>query len=209
MSKLILLHGFLGDPDDWKEVISFLPDFECEALSYPFTIPREGILVAYSMGGRIASTYPHAKILISSHVGLVNEEEKGKRKEWIDILKHKPFSTFLKLWYEQPLFALLKKSPQFPTIFARRLTVNPAIALHQLESLPLANHSIPKNACFICGTQDLKYMNLYNQLSLNPLLVERSSHACHLEKPKRCAELIRICVERLRNLRGHQVPQGK
>ena len=213
MPKLILLHGFLGDPSDWDKVISLLPDFECEALSYPFVIPQEGILVGYSMGGRIASSYPHPKILISSHVGLVTKQEKLERKiwenKWHDVLTTQGLSTFLQQWYEQPLFSLLKKSPNFPAIFQRRLKVNPTTALHQLETHSLATHSfcIPKNATFLCGAQDLKYTSLYTQLSLNPLFVEESSHACHLEKPERCANLIRLCVERMRNIPGHQVPQ--
>jgi 2-succinyl-6-hydroxy-2,4-cyclohexadiene-1-carboxylate synthase len=215
MFKILFLHGFLGDAKDWEEVISFLPDFECHALSYPFLIPQDGILVGYSMGGRIAASYPHPKILISSHLGLLSKKEKIERQEWekkwCDILKSKPFPTFLKLWYEQPLFSSLKRNPQFPAIFARRLSLDPKIALHQLENYPLSNHSfsIPENTHFLCGTEDLKYINLYNQFSLNPSLIERSSHACHLEQPLNCASLIRISVERVWKLSRYQISQSK
>ena len=208
--KLTFLHGFLGAPEDWEGVISYLPSIPCCALSYPFNIPPDGILVGYSLGGRIASSYPHPKILISSHPGLATEEEKKTRRawenKWLALLKHLPFSQFLEAWYNQPFFASLKKSPNFPALFERRLSCSREVALHQFETHLLSNqpYHISSNTHFLCGTEDLKYMNLYNELSLNPLLIARSSHACHLEQPAACAHAI---LDRVRHLSRHQVSQ--
>lgn len=215
MLKIFFLHGFLGDPTDWDQVISHLPDFDCCALSYPFNIPGKGVLIGYSMGGRIALPYPNPKILISSHPGLISSQQKEERhlweKKWLHLLETSPFSVFLKAWYDQPLFSSLKKTKNFPALFEKRLQLNQEMALHQFKTHPLSNQlfSIPQNAHFLCGEEDLKYLNLYTQLSLNPLIVPRSCHACHLEQPNHCASLIRCLLERMRQLPRHQVSQGK
>jgi pimeloyl-ACP methyl ester carboxylesterase len=64
--KISFLHGFSGDPEGWREVISLLPEYECQALAYPFDLPTEGILVGYSMGGRIAMSSQLPKIITQS-----------------------------------------------------------------------------------------------------------------------------------------------
>lgn len=213
MLKLIFLHGFLGAQEDWQEVISYLPDFRCLTLSYPFIIPSDGILVGYSMGGRIAFNYPHPKILISSHLGFTTKEEKDERRawenRWLHRLKTEPFFKFLKAWYDQPLFSSLKALPQFPAIFNRRLQGTQKEALHQFQSNLLSDqpYQIPSHVHFLCGTEDTKYVNLYKKLRLNPLLVQGSCHACHLEQPKECANLIRQIVDNLRHLPGYQISQ--
>ncbi len=205
MPKLIFLHGFLGDKQDWEGVMAHLPDFECLALSYPFEIPSDGILVGYSMGGRVACKYPHPKILISSHPGLKTEEEKDERRRWEQkwryLLQTDSFDHFLQLWYDQPLFECLKKSSNFPAIFARRMAGSKEVALHQFESLLLSSYSyhLPANAHFLCGSDDKKYLDLYTRLCLNPLIIQGSSHACHLEQPTQCASVIRQILEKSPN----------
>ena len=89
--KFYFFHGFSGDPEDWEEVIALLPEYQCRALSYPFELPSEGVLIGYSMGGRIASASPLPKIVISGHPGLQTVEEKNARilreEYWIQKLK--------------------------------------------------------------------------------------------------------------------------
>jgi len=202
------LHGFLGSKDDWEEVIAYLPNCECIALDYPFTIPDNGILIGYSMGGRIVLRYPHPKIILSAHPGLQDPQEKQKRQqtdlEWIRTIETHPFHAFLEKWYAQPLFDSLRAHPHFPKIFSRRLKLDPQKAIQQLkeESLSSQNYT-SSNAIFLHGEKDLKYAALYTKLHLNAISIKGAGHAIHLESPKACADII---LERSRELHRHQVP---
>ncbi len=201
--RLSLLHGFLGSPDDWEGVISHLPEFECQALAYPFKIPEDTVVVGYSMGGRIALKSAQPKILLSAHPGLKSPEEKERRwKEdqcLVAKLRSEPFEKVLREWYDQPLFSTLKALPQFEEIFARRCKQNP-IELAEIltkESLAHQTFSPVENAVFLHGQFDCKYAHLYRDLGLNSLEIPGVGHAAHLENPKVCAHMISEAVLRL------------
>jgi pimeloyl-ACP methyl ester carboxylesterase len=206
MSQLCFLHGFLGCKEDWEDLSSALS--EGTALRYPFEVPENGILVGYSMGGRIALDFPNPKVIISAHLGLTDGHEKRRKEEnlWIQRLQTLPFADFLHAWYAQPLFDTLRTHPDFPKIFARRLKVGPEIALQQLLSHRLSDQLQfhPHNTLFLYGEKDLKYKDLYTHFNAIP--IERSGHACHLENPTACAKHIRDFVDRVRKLYRHQVP---
>jgi 2-succinyl-6-hydroxy-2,4-cyclohexadiene-1-carboxylate synthase len=203
MPQLCFLHGFLGCPEDWEEVVSELG--YGLPLSYPFEVPQDAILVGYSMGGRIALKYPNPKVIISAHLGLDqgHEERKAEEEKWILLLKTLPFPGFLEIWYEQPLFDSLRAHPNFSQILARRLKQDPSQALHQLCHHRLSEQpkfSPSPNDLFLYGETDFKYKKPYS------IPIERSGHACHLENPQACAHIIQDFVERVENLHRHQVP---
>ena len=195
-TQLFFLHGFLGDPDDWKEVIAHLPSYSCKALSYPFELPSEGILIGYSMGGRIALTSSLPKIVISTHPGLTTTTEKEERwkqdQKWIDKLKTEPLSAFLHEWYSQPLFQSLKAHPTFPDVLKRRLQQNPQLLIDQLEQYSLSRQPVCslKDTTFMHGALDEKYKALYRKLCLHSIEIQEAGHACHIEQPLQLAKAI-------------------
>jgi hypothetical protein len=87
--SLYFLHGFAGDSKDWDEVIKHLSQYQCMALSYPFQLPNEGILVGYSMGGRIAQAVETAVInKRGGGIGLISGRKAFQKplKEGVELL---------------------------------------------------------------------------------------------------------------------------
>jgi 2-succinyl-6-hydroxy-2,4-cyclohexadiene-1-carboxylate synthase len=106
---LYLLHGFLGSPAGWDEVLAALPDhgeawcpwlpghgpaaakpgsFAATAEWIANSLPEHTILAGYSLGARLAlgamlaappATAPRATLLVSGHVGLSDPKEKAER----------------------------------------------------------------------------------------------------------------------------------
>lgn len=197
---LYFLHGFAGDVQDWDAVISFLPSFDCIALSYPFDLPAKGILIGYSMGGRIALSSPLPKIIISGHPGLQSEEERKSRLEreqfWVEKLKNLSIKEFFKEWYDQPLFESLRSHPQFPTIFERRLKNPPELLAQQIIDHSLTKQpTLHRNTIFIHGEYDTGYKELYNKAKIFSLEVPKAGHACHVENPEGTANQIKILID--------------
>ncbi len=190
--RLIFLHGFLGSPADWDEVISFLPEFHCEALAYPFQIPEDGILIGYSMGGRIALRYPHPKIVFSTHPGLKTAEEKAARRlheqKWLDLLHTVSLEEFLKIWYQQPLFQSLKLDE---ALLNRRLDQNRETIAHMLTYESLADQPFSTDATFLYGELDTKFAKIYQSHQIDAIELKGIGHACHLENPRLVAEFIK------------------
>jgi 2-succinyl-6-hydroxy-2,4-cyclohexadiene-1-carboxylate synthase len=199
LPNLYFLHGFLGDPKDWDEVIKHLPEYHCIALTYPFKMPTDGILIGYSMGGRIAlgSTLP--KIIISAHPGLQTEEEKTvqamREKYWLEKLKAVPLPEFLDEWYAQPLFTSLRASPMYSEMLKRRLQQNPQTLINELENHSLVQQSvILRDVFFIHGEYDKSYRDLYERLEIPSIEIPKAGHACHLENAADVARQIKILI---------------
>jgi len=200
--RLSFLHGFLGSPQDWEGVIEHLPEYSCEALTYPFQIPADSILIGYSMGGRIALRSAQPKILISTHPGLKTPEEKAQRlvkdQHWIKKLRQEPLESFLNDWYAQPLFESLRNHPEFPKIFSRRLQQDPQALAQMFEQENLAHQEFARSdGIFLHGELDIKYVQLYRDLKIDSLAIPHAGHAAHLENPKGCALAIRQALEGL------------
>jgi len=193
--RLIFLHGFLGSPEDWDGVISFLPEFHCEALTYPFQIPPDGILIGYSMGGRRALRYPHPKIVLSAHPGLKTPAEKSVRRlhdqKWLDLLHRISLEEFIKAWYQQPLFKSLKLDE---ALLKRRLNQNREVIARMLTLESLANQSFYTNATFLYGELDTKFAEIYKSHQISAIELKGVGHACHLENPKLVAESIKLIL---------------
>jgi 2-succinyl-6-hydroxy-2,4-cyclohexadiene-1-carboxylate synthase len=188
-------------------VIAHLPGYDCLPLEYPFHIPDDGILIGYSMGGRIALQSPHPKIVLSAHPGLRTEQEKDERwksdQAWIEKLQQRPLQEFLQAWYAQPLFDTLRRHSAFESMLSRRLWQDPQKLIEMLskESLAHQEHSIPANAVFLHGQLDAKFAKLYRELKIPSWEIPHAGHAAHLEQPQSCAEIItRVVTEKFDNL---------
>lgn len=162
-------------------------------------------LIGYSMGGRLAlylalhfpEKFSHL-ILESASPGLKSAISRRKRIEhdaqWIEKLKYENFSNFLSEWYQQSLFNSLRNSPNFPDLFARRLSNSPEKLAKSLQYLgtgqqmslweKLSQGSVP--LLLLVGGQDHKFVAInqkvvvdYPQTQLE--IFSHCGHNLHLE----------------------------
>ncbi len=213
MTPLVFLHGFLGSPDDFDDVIanglSHLPcicielpghgktPFKTNFLEEMTSLPKMH-LIGYSMGGRLAMQYAQmfpdkvtSLTILSAHIGLQTEEEKAKRILLDEQLSQKmvqSFDDFFKQWYDQPLFGGFK-----PNLAKRKqhntLELAKTMTHFSLGKQPLLE---PKKALFVVGERDRKYRELYP----NAEVVLNAAHMVHLENPSQVATLIKQGISR-------------
>lgn len=216
---VVLLHGFLGSSEDWKEVIEHLGGrYQCHPLplpldlaTFPMLLSQRGIekchLVGYSMGGRVALELYHLYpeqithlTLLAAHIGLEDPVEKKARWAedlcWIQMLKEYPLEFFLQKWYGAPLF-------QGFTPPARRGQIDPLFhaALLETHSLSKQTRRIPpKNTLLLAGEKDLKYQILYRTIG-GAVVIKNAAHPLHLENPEGVAH----AMDQYWQLHRHQV----
>jgi len=227
---LILLHGFLGSPEDWLPIAEklslsyycMLPDLpghgKTPASALPFETQMElfarsietmqgdspSFLAGYSMGGRIALylalRFPNLfrkTVIISASPGLKTEEERLTRKESDERLAlniEENFESFLREWYDQPLFASLKNSRAFTKTLAARKMNRPKEAALALRTLgtgnqpslwsELADFRLPMS--FFAGEKDSKYVEIGRQMvnlcsCFDLDIFPQCGHTLHLE----------------------------
>jgi len=227
---LILLHGFLGSPEDWlpiaeklsRSYFCMLPDLpghgKTPASALPFETQMElfarsietmqgtspSFLAGYSMGGRIALylalRFPHLfrkTVIISASPGLKTEEERQTRKESDERLAlniEENFESFLREWYDQPLFASLKNNLAFAKTFAARKMNSPEQAALALRTLGTGNQpslwselaDFRHPMSFFAGEKDGKYVEIGRQMvnlcSCSDLdIFPQCGHTLHIE----------------------------
>lgn len=157
-------------------------------------------LVGYSMGGRISlmlsrEPYVQGIIALSSHRGLDSTLAKNHRKQqdltWSHLLKTLEPTEFLDLWYKQPVFSSLQKKPALLShLILKRIYNNPENLSAVLEEMSLAHqpflHTFCKPTCFMFGSEDTKYQDLYAGLPSNVLIkkIDKAGHAVLEENPE-------------------------
>ena len=162
-------------------------------------------LIGYSMGGRLAlylalhfpEKFSHL-ILESASPGLKSAIARKKRIEhdaqWIKKLKNENFSEVLSEWYQQSLFDSLRKLPDFPDLFARRLNNSPEKLAKSLQFLGTGQQmslweKLPQGSVplfLLVGGQDHKFVVInqkiavdYPQIQLQ--IFSHCGHNLHLE----------------------------
>jgi len=171
------------------------------------TTPPPFFLVGYSLGGRLALSfaekYPKqilGLVLLSSHLGLLDPQEKKQRLAqdllWQTQLNHLPCREFLTLWYNQAVFASLKKRPELlQELFEKRAYTNEKELAQVLQQTSLAHQPYhnPMQLSYplriLVGKEDEKYQSLYGSLPLT-IHIPEAGHIVHLENPMACAKAI-------------------
>jgi len=214
-NTLVFIHGFLGSPKDWDPYIDFFKDsYHCIAIDLPNNleelqekIPKGSIVIAYSMGGRIAlwfsALFPHHisfLFLLSVNPGLDNEKEREKRQSeellLIEMLKEEGVERFIEKWYQNPLFGGWK----FPSY---RFKQDPTLVVNTLLKFSLAKQPSFWNDLpffktplfFIFGENDEKYQSIAKRLKLmqgpfQVAFIKNSFHAIHMENVQKMQELL-------------------
>lgn len=203
---IVFFHGFLGSALDWAPVCSYLSMLNCIGVDLPghggspfvenfiIDIPRFH-LVGYSMGGRLAlmyqKKYPNqvaSLSLLSTHPGLMSEDEKKQRlegdKKWAQLLLDKPIEQFLNIWYEQPLFKTFKPN------FEMRSKQNVQELSKVLLYFSLAKQPLFSIDQMLVGEYDEKF----KALTKKAVIIPNASHAIHLENPKAVAEKLYFMI---------------
>jgi 2-succinyl-6-hydroxy-2,4-cyclohexadiene-1-carboxylate synthase len=213
------LHGFLGSAHDWQNPDEYsditlekiASKIDSVLLSQQIDNP---VYIGYSMGGRIAMHMPD--IIKSSVSGLIIEsaspgiedvfERKARlKKDFLiaDKLESMNFEEFLIQWYNQPLFADLKKSQNFKKIFRSRLKNNPVqlarairlMSIGKQKSLWKMFHSLDLPVLIISGSNDEKYTSYTKRMSelsssVRTQIVSGAGHVVNAEKPGEYFDII-------------------
>jgi 2-succinyl-6-hydroxy-2,4-cyclohexadiene-1-carboxylate synthase len=199
---IYFLHGFLGSPEDWNEVLSYLPSgYEYETIDLTQGIPefsKDAIIVGYSLGGRIALQldHPGGLVILGAHFGLTNEKEKTERAQEeqrnLQEMRDCP-DTFLKKWYAQPLFTTLNMQGD---LLKRRQSIDFSKHAELYERFALSKQPLlspPSHALLLHGEKDEKYAKMYCHFP-NTKSIPDAGHAAHIENPKVTAILIQQYV---------------
>ena len=149
MNRVALVHGFLGSPADWADVLARLsPGIACDcvplaelgcasidgaarALAARLERSPCELIVGYSMGGRIAlelaATRPELAprlVLLAASLGLDDEAERARRAAEDDAraeeILRDGLDAFVERWYQLPIFAPFVAHPSFSAARVRR-----------------------------------------------------------------------------------------
>lgn len=212
----IALHGFLGKPEEWRLIFpdehliafpvgrakGFVPwtDLFIRWVKGNTTPPR--CIVGYSMGGRLAlhallqePELFNSALLISTHPGLEDIEEKKKRQEadaiWARRFMSEPWVELMRAWEAQSVFQAAKHRP-----LRKEVDYNREELAGHLNGFSLGRQEnlLPQIAClevpilWITGQLDLRFVKKAEEaVSTHPLSshvsIPNASHRVHLEFP--------------------------
>ncbi len=182
---------------------------------------KADIVVAYSLGGRVAlelsllHNTPQILILESAGPGLEKEGDRKKRLELDkeraqELKKNRP--SFLKKWWQAPLFGNLIKHPAYPSLLHSRL-VDPgtnwakAVELyspgHMPNLWPVLTQIKGTQVYYFHGENDPIYHQYSKKLQRQNLKnwhfkkFSGVGHNIHFESPEKLAEQIRPIFQSL------------
>jgi len=181
-------------------------------------------IVAYSMGGRLALymaiNFPDRfdrVILESTSPGLKTKQERQDRRAHDNILAERletgSLKQFLKEWYDQPLFAMLKQEQRrFVQLLANRMNNNKsgsatgpatglATSLRMMgagaqPSLWRQLHEIQACLLLIVGEKDDKFKRIAAEMApkcprASICIVQGAGHNVHWQKPEEYARTVK------------------
>lgn len=173
---------------------------------------QECFLVGYSMGGRLAlyltlhfpQRFPKV-VLESASPGLKNQGDRRERIqrdfELAENLEENDFKTFLLNWYNQPIFASIKKYADFDNLIVNRLQNNPLELAKSLRNLstgcqPSLWEKLKENKnpmLLLVGEYDTKFIAINSEMArlckYSKLeIVSYCGHNIHWENPSTFVE---------------------
>ena len=189
----------------WEEVLPLKEWAEkfCDRIR---SAPDEGdkpILVGYSMGGRLAlhalledPNCWKAAVIISSHPGLSDDEERAKRLandlRWSEAARELPWSEFLNRWNAQPVFDG-SDTVDRSDLVTHRESIAKAFDVWSLGRQEALGERIAEIGCpilWITGEKDRKFSALAEQLPLRHELAPRCGHRVLADNPEWLEERI-------------------
>lgn len=192
MPPIWTISGFLGLPSDWEflKPLNVQPfdinHFSWKSLSdwgrkfnqHVKNTPPS-ILIGYSLGGRLAlhslldnpSQWKGA-VIISSHPGLQDPQEKAKRLEqdrhWANKFQTEDWATLMKTWNEQKLFthdfAVERKERNYKRDKLSQTLINGSLGGQEDLREAISRLQIP--ILWLTGSKDNYYSSLAKSLSL-------------------------------------------
>ena len=169
--------------------------------------PGKNLLVAYSMGGRIAlhalladHSPWHRAVIIAAHPGLENEEEKIARRrqdaEWSVRCHREAWSEFLERWQAQPVLQMASDHAQAwldrRPLHLRCKEISRSFiswSLGAQENLWPRLGEIPIPVLWLTGERDEKFTSLAQRACpiiphANSLVIPASGHRLPWEQPE-------------------------
>lgn len=228
MTKIVALHGFLGQPKDW-DFLNFqnlkaldLFKMNWESLDHLAkqiieTSEPDSILMGYSMGGRAAlhalsrnSSHWKAAIIISAHPGLMNAQEKAERQIdddlWATRFLSEDWTSLMNDWngrssFGASPFVFQRKESDFDRERLAGALRKGSLGLQQ-DLRPMIQ-ALPLPILWITGKQDLSYSKLADSVNLTDvnskkMQLERAAHRTPWEQPEAFQTLILEWIKRLR-----------
>ena len=197
-------HGLFDHPSSWESyqiegqdcLFHNLYELDEEKLS-SIKIGPEDVLVGYSLGGRVAiklasmHQYKIKKlILMSSHLGLKDEERKSRR-EWeeeiINLMKSNPAQDFFRYWNSLPLFSDSQSyAPQSEDVYQKSISLFQKNRLSEQKDYLDELMEIKDKVLYIFGYRDHKYSHLGWNLALKGFKTSgiHADHRVHLHSDK-------------------------
>ncbi|MDA0577986.1 MAG: 2-succinyl-6-hydroxy-2,4-cyclohexadiene-1-carboxylate synthase, partial [Verrucomicrobia bacterium] len=232
-AAVVFLHGFLGAADDWDVIIHALAgEYPCVASELPghganlhhpdaqtYTLTgaaanvqrkldargvSSGVLVGYSLGGRVALAMVAAAptrwrglVLESVTPGLITAADRAQRvaadEGWALRFEQEPLAEVLRDWYAQPVFA---PHPPDADLLARRCRNDPVELAKVLRGMGQGVHDLldgvlarwPHPLLLLAGEHDAKFQsNVERMRHLCPratrAIVSKAGHNAHVEQP--------------------------
>ncbi|MFQ5627493.1 MAG: 2-succinyl-6-hydroxy-2,4-cyclohexadiene-1-carboxylate synthase [bacterium] len=179
-------------------------------------------LVGYSMGGRLALylaiRYPkifQSVILESASPGLKTALERRARIEHDNMLAAElekcDFAAFLDSWYRQPLFADMRRHPNYQALLHRRMQNNPQNLAASLRCMgtgrqptlwhELAGIELP--VLLLAGERDKKFVAIHTEINAHcksaaQTIIRDCGHNIHFEVPEIYAKHIRKFIRKIK-----------
>lgn len=178
-------------------------------------------LIGYSMGGRLALTVAltaglenlKATVIVSASPGLEESASRAQRLREDEArardLEQRGLPAFLETWYDQPLFASLRRQPALRQALLDKRSGGRADELAKaLRGLsvghqrPMWNElpGLPSPVLFVAGEEDAVYgATARRAADLSPLgrslMVPACGHMPHLEQPALCLDAVAEFVQ--------------
>lgn len=249
MWDLVGFHGFTGHPDDfsllrahliphrWHGPVLFgherlppanpaLPIWPSVVASLADTIPRQSVLMGYSMGGRLAlsvatlsASHLRGLVLIGATPGIEDTAARRRRREDDEALAQYilsvPLNEFLTMWSQKPIIASQHRiEAGHKRAMRQRKSMLCAEGLAAslqgvgTGSMPPMWQSLPQlPTLLITGREDTKFTDIAAQMcehmpNAQHAIVDGAGHCAHLEKPAQVGALINGFMAALPPLNG-------